>query len=71
MMRDLLRESRAAGESDRRSLSRVKQWLNYAHKRGAVEWFDLIKRARDTAELERELARLDRSANISPAAIAA
>jgi tRNA-dihydrouridine synthase C len=71
MMRDLLRESRSVAESDRRSLSRVKQWLNYAHKRGAIEWFDQVKRVSDTAELERELARIEGSTAPGPAAIAA
>jgi len=55
---ELILESRSAQESDRRTLSRVKQWLNYAHHRGAISWFDSIKRVQDTKELASALARL-------------
>jgi hypothetical protein len=36
--------SRDAGEPERRTISRVKQWLNYARHKGAVQWFDSLKR---------------------------
>jgi tRNA-dihydrouridine synthase C len=52
LLGELVLESRSAKESDRRTLARVKQWLNYAHKRGSISWFDSIKRARDSAELK-------------------
>lgn len=55
LMQELVVVSRDAAEGDRRTLSRVKQWLNYAHHRGAVSWFDTVKRVRDTAELARAL----------------
>ncbi|MFN4895521.1 MAG: tRNA dihydrouridine synthase [Pseudomonadota bacterium] len=48
---ELVSDSRSAKESDRRTLSRVKQWLNYAHHRRSISWFDSIKRAHDTREL--------------------
>lgn len=51
LIEELISESRLANESDRRTLSRVKQWLNYAHHRGAISWFDSVKRAQDTEEL--------------------
>ena len=36
--------SQKAGESERRTLSRIKQWLNYARHKGLVQWFDSVKR---------------------------
>ncbi len=48
---DLVRVSRDAAEADRRTLARVKQWLNYAHHRRVIDWFDRVKRARDSREL--------------------
>jgi tRNA-dihydrouridine synthase C len=44
--------SRTRLESDRRTLSRVKQWLNYANHRKTISWFDRVKRVRDTRELQ-------------------
>lgn len=58
LIEELLHESRSAKESDRRTLSRVKQWLNYAHHRRTISWFDLIKRAQDTRELAVLVARI-------------
>jgi tRNA-dihydrouridine synthase C len=54
---ELIFESRSANESDRRTLSRVKQWLNYAHHRRAISWFDSVKRAQDTEELRASIRR--------------
>jgi hypothetical protein len=57
--RDLLSmvvaRSKSGEESERRSVSRLKQWLNYAHKRGTVSWFDELKRMPSYDEI---LARL-------------
>jgi tRNA-dihydrouridine synthase C len=39
------------GESERRILSRVKQWLNYAHKHGSYQNFQQMKRVSSTTEL--------------------
>lgn len=50
--------SRDRAESERRMLSRVKQWLNYARHRGTFEGFDLIKRAVDSRELNRAFESL-------------
>lgn len=47
----LARESRTAQEADRRTTARMKQWLNYAHKRRAVPWFDRVKCSLSSAEL--------------------
>jgi tRNA-dihydrouridine synthase C len=58
LLRELTAESRADMESDRRTMSRIKQWLNYAHKRGMVSCFDQVKRARDTKEFGDILSRL-------------
>jgi tRNA-dihydrouridine synthase C len=58
LIEELVAESRYCRESDRRTLSRVKQWLNYAHHRGSIAWFDSIKRAQDTKELAAALAQL-------------
>ena len=44
LMRELVALSQAAGESERRTISRIKQWLNYARHKGAVQWFDSVKR---------------------------
>ncbi len=54
---DVVWLSREKGEAERRTLSRVKQWLNYAHKRGSISWFSTAKRCRDIKEL---LSTLDR-----------
>jgi tRNA-dihydrouridine synthase C len=54
---DVVWLSREKGEAERRTLSRVKQWLNYAHKRGCISWFSTAKRCRDIKEL---LSTLDR-----------
>ncbi len=43
--------SRTAAEADRRTVARVKQWLNYASHRRAITWFDRVKRVQDTREL--------------------
>jgi tRNA-dihydrouridine synthase C len=51
LLSELVTRSRDALESDRRTLSRVKQWLRYAHQRKTIDWFDSVKRARDTGEL--------------------
>ena len=41
----------AEGESPRRTLSRMKQWLNYAHHRGTVSWFHTVKRLEDVSTM--------------------
>lgn len=58
LMSELIEASRSAAEADRRTVARVKQWLNYAHKRRTIDWFDRVKTCRDTAELQRALAQL-------------
>jgi tRNA-dihydrouridine synthase C len=58
-LEELVTRSRTAAESDRRTLSRVKQWLNYAHHRGAISWFDRVKRVKDTHELQLVLSALE------------
>jgi tRNA-dihydrouridine synthase C len=58
LIEELVLESRSAQEADRRTLSRVKQWLNYAHHRSTISWFDSIKRVQDTKELGKALSRL-------------
>jgi tRNA-dihydrouridine synthase C len=55
---ELIDMSRAAAEADRRTIARVKQWLNYASHRKTVNWFDRVKRTRDSAELVRALTEL-------------
>lgn len=57
----VVEESRDHAESDRRTLSRVKQWLNYAHHRKTICWFDTVKRARDTKELSLLLSMIEAS----------
>lgn len=44
LVRDLIQRSSSAGESERRTLSRLKQWLQYAKKQGRISWFDSVKR---------------------------
>ena len=44
LLREMVELSRDAGEPERRTISRVKQWLNYARHKGAVQWFDSLKR---------------------------
>jgi tRNA-dihydrouridine synthase C len=50
--------SNQAGESERRTLSRLKQWLNYAHKRGTIPWFDSVKRVECISEVFAQLEEL-------------
>lgn len=44
LLSEMIELSRDAGEGERRTISRVKQWLNYARHKGAVRWFDSLKR---------------------------
>jgi tRNA-dihydrouridine synthase C len=37
--------------SERHVLSRIKQWLGYANRRGIISWFDRVKRAESINEL--------------------
>ncbi len=39
------------GEGDKRILARIKQWLNYASKKGEVSFFDTVKRSQQVSEL--------------------
>jgi hypothetical protein len=55
--------SRSAGENERRTISRVKQWLNYARHKGAVRFFDSLKRLEN---LDAILAHIDELASASP-----
>jgi tRNA-dihydrouridine synthase C len=43
--------SRDSGEGERRTISRVKQWLNYARHKGSVRWFDSVKRLESLAAI--------------------
>jgi tRNA-dihydrouridine synthase C len=56
LMQELISLSRQYAEADRRTVARVKQWLNYARHRGEFRWFDQVKRCQDTFELQRTLA---------------
>ena len=51
VLRLLARRSREACEAERRTVARMKQWLNYAHKRRAIEWFDSVKQATCSRDL--------------------
>jgi tRNA-dihydrouridine synthase C len=70
----LINLSRDMAESERRTVSRLKQWVNYARHRGQIDWFDKIKRCHDTADITRafaEIARADSSSRtygLQPAA---
>ena len=44
LLNDVVGLSRSVGEHERRTISRVKQWLNYARHKGAVRFFDSLKR---------------------------
>jgi tRNA-dihydrouridine synthase C len=56
----------AEGEAPRRTLSRMKQWLNYAHHRGTVSWFHTVKRIEDVTlmleAIQRGSSRVEREA---------
>ena len=60
LLREMIELSRGAGEQERRTISRVKQWLNYARHKGAVRWFDSLKRLES---LDAILAHLDELSN--------
>jgi tRNA-dihydrouridine synthase C len=68
---ELMGMSRTAAEADRRTIARVKQWLNYASHRKTVDWFDRVKRTKDSAELLRALAELEALYGLGPATLAA
>ena len=55
LLLELVSVSRTAAEADRKTLARVKQWLNYASHRKTIAWFDQVKRTKDSAELLRAL----------------
>lgn len=57
----------AEGESPRRTLSRMKQWLNYAHHRGTVSWFHHVKRLEDISVM---LSSVRHSSSLSERAAA-
>jgi hypothetical protein len=61
LLLELIAMSHEAGEVERRTISRVKQWLNYARHKGCVDWFDGLKRL-ETLEAIRTL--IDELANI-------
>lgn len=51
LLERLVALSQAAGEPERRTLSRIKQWLNYARHKGRVEWFCSVKRVENLSEM--------------------
>jgi tRNA-dihydrouridine synthase C len=51
LLRELVTLSASRGESDARTLSRLKQWLNYACKKGGAHWFSEVKRATTSDQL--------------------
>lgn len=55
LLEGVLSRSKAEGESERRTLSRLKQWLNYAHKRGVIDWFHAVKRAESCVDFQNAL----------------
>jgi tRNA-dihydrouridine synthase C len=60
---EMVELSRSAGENERRTISRVKQWLNYARHKGAVRFFDSLKRLEN---LDAILVHIDELASASP-----
>ena len=63
---DLVRVSRDVGEGDRKTLARVKQWLNYANHRRVIDWFDRVKRSRDSRELSMALDEIEMRCQARP-----
>ena len=59
LIKDLVQRSVTRGESERRTLSRCKQWLQYAHKRGSIHWFDSVKRTTTIQEFLSALSIVD------------
>jgi tRNA-dihydrouridine synthase C len=51
----LVELSVSSGEPERRTLARVKQWLSYGAKKGAVTWFGEVKRCENIASLLSQL----------------
>jgi len=51
LLQELVDESVSSGEAERRTLARIKQWLNYARHKGAVSWFDSVKRLQSVREI--------------------
>jgi len=68
VLRMVVDRSTRAGESERRTLSRLKQWLNYAHKRGTIPWFDAVKRVDQVSELFAQLEAVSASSSSRRAA---
>lgn len=62
LLMDMVGLSRSAGENERRTISRVKQWLNYARHKGAVRFFDSLKRLES---LDAILVHIDELASAS------
>lgn len=60
LLREMVELSQGVGEPERRTISRIKQWLNYARHKGAVRWFDSLKRLES---LDAILAHLDELSN--------
>lgn len=55
------------GSSERHLLSRLKQWLGYAHRRGVISWFDAVKRTASIPEFRKALQALCISTEMVPA----
>lgn len=68
---ELIHMSRTVAEADRRTVARVKQWLNYASHRKTIDWFDCVKRTKDTAELTRSLTEVGVRYGLDSAKLAA
>lgn len=56
-----------SGASERHILSRLKQWLGYAHRREVISWFHSVKRATTIEEFRAALRVLLESAGTSTA----
>lgn len=65
LLSELIDLSKAAGEQERRTLARVKQWLNYARHKGQVRWFDLVKRRESVSEVAQLISELASAEELS------
>jgi tRNA-dihydrouridine synthase C len=58
LLSELIELSQSEGEAERRTISRVKQWLNYARHKGSVRWFDSLKRLENLGEIRAHIDEL-------------
>lgn len=65
VLEELVTVASQSGASERQLLSRLKQWLGYAHRRGVISWFDAVKRTTSVQEFRNAFQALCASEEVA------